>query len=128
MGKGLDFDIMEVRLPRLLVTLIITGLTFAVWAGPLAAAEEEALTEAFLNDTDNIAVGKKLFFKQCARCHGKRAYPGKAPKLKPEKYKAAFVYKRINKGFRGMPSWKRMYNEKQRKSLTAYVMSKGFTN
>jgi hypothetical protein len=61
MGKGLDFDAMEVRLPRLLVTLIITGLTFAVWAGPVAGAEEEALTEVFLNDPDNIAVGKKLF-------------------------------------------------------------------
>lgn len=93
-----------------------------------AAAAEITLTEEFLNDPDNIADGKKLFQKQCARCHGSRAYPGKAPKLKEKKYQADFVYKRITKGFRGMPAWRNRYNETQRKSITAYIMSKDFTN
>jgi len=94
---------------------------------PAVAATVE-LDETFMSNLDNIALGKKLFQKRCARCHGQRACPGKAPKLQPAKYKPEFVYKRITKGFRGMPSWKRRFNEKQRKSLTAYVMSKGFTN
>ena len=93
-----------------------------------AAAAKVTLDDAFMSNPENIALGKKLFQKRCARCHGQRAYPGKAPKLKPEKYQPEFVCKRITKGFRGMPSWKSRFNENQRKSLTAYVMSKGFTN
>ncbi|MDE0943226.1 MAG: cytochrome c [Alphaproteobacteria bacterium] len=89
-------------------------------------AAEVVLEAEFLSDKKNIAAGKKMFRKRCARCHGPRAYPGKAPKLQPKKYKPEFVYRRITKGFRGMPSWKKRYNLKQRKSLTAYVMSKGF--
>ena len=111
----------------LTMTAMLAGSAF-VSSGNTAAAAGVDLTDEFLNDPDNIAVGKKLFQKQCARCHGRRAYPGKAPKLKEKKYKPEFVYKRITKGFRGMPSWKRRYNEMQRKSITAYVMSKDFTN
>jgi len=95
-------------------------------SGAIAAGVE--LSEDFLNDPDNIAVGKQLFQKQCARCHGSRAYPGKAPKLKEKKYRPEFVYKRVTKGFRGMPAWRNRYDEIQRKSITAYVMSKDFTN
>ncbi|MBT3535480.1 MAG: hypothetical protein HN478_16490 [Rhodospirillaceae bacterium] len=109
------------------LAVMLAGSAFAFSGGSVAAAEVE-LTGEFLNDPDNIALGKKLFLKQCGRCHGSRAYPGKAPKLKEKEYNPAFVYKRITKGFRGMPSWKRRYNEKQRKSITAYVVSKGFTN
>ncbi|MBT3532896.1 MAG: cytochrome c [Rhodospirillaceae bacterium] len=112
---------------RFFLILIIGGMAFIAQPGSLRA-DEAKIAKAFLNDPDNIAVGRKLFQKQCARCHGQKAYPGKAPKLKPEKYEPGFVYRRITKGFRGMPSWKRRYNKKQRKSLTAYVMSKDFTN
>ncbi|MDP7546969.1 MAG: c-type cytochrome [Alphaproteobacteria bacterium] len=109
------------------LAVILAGSAFALAGGSVAAAEVE-LRDVFLKDPENIAAGKKLFVKQCARCHGRRAYPGKAPKLDKKKYVPAFVYKRITKGFRGMPSWKRRYNEKQRKSITAYVVSKEFTN
>ena len=110
-----------------MLMVMLAGSAFAFSGGPVAAAEV-VLTNDFLNDPDNIAVGKKLFVKQCARCHGNRAYPGKAPKLKEKKYKPEFVFKRITKGFRGMPPWRRRFNEQQRKSITAYVISKGFTN
>ena len=92
------------------------------------AAAQVKLTESFMTSADNIEAGRNIFKQRCSRCHGQRAYPGKGPKLKPKKYTPAFVYKRITKGFRGMPSWKRIYNEKQRKSLTAYIMSKDFVN
>ncbi|MDP6688835.1 MAG: cytochrome c [Alphaproteobacteria bacterium] len=107
---------------------IVLAASTSYFSGSSASAAEVTFSAEFMNDPKNIATGKGLFQKQCARCHGQRAYPGKAPKLKPEKYKADFVYRRITKGFRGMPGWKRRYNKLQRKSLTAYIMSKGFTN
>jgi mono/diheme cytochrome c family protein len=109
-----------------MVAAMLTG-TALVSLGGFAAAEVK-LTKSFMTDAGNIEVGREIFKKRCSRCHGQRAYPGKGPKLNPKKYKPVFVYKRITKGFRGMPSWKRIYNEKQRKSLTAYIMSKDFSN
>ncbi len=111
----------------LMFTTILVGSALVLSGGVVTAAEIK-LTEEFMNDPDNIAVGKGIFEKHCSRCHGRKAYPGKAPKLKPQKYKPIFVYNRITNGFRGMPAWKRLYNKKQRKSLTAYIMSKNFTN
>lgn len=111
----------------MMLAVLIAG-SLSSFSRQSASAAEVTFSAEFLNDPKNIALGKSLFQKQCARCHGQRAYPGKAPKLKPEKYKPDFVYRRITKGFRGMPGWKRRYNEAQRKSLTAYIMSKNFTN
>ena len=34
---------------------------------------------------------------------------GKAPKLQPRNYKPEFVWDRVHNGFRGMPSWKAVY-------------------
>ena len=92
------------------------------------AKAEAALTEAFLDDPNNIARGKEVWGEQCKLCHGKAAYPGKAPKLKPRKYTPQFVYKRVTKGFRGMPAWNEVYDDYELMSVTAYVMSKGFSN
>lgn len=94
---------------------------------PLRAADVQ-FTKEFLDDPGNITAGKEIWLNQCSRCHGQRAYPGKAPKLKPSKYAPEFVFKRITKGFRGMPSWEAMYDEKQRMSITAWVMSRDFEN
>jgi mono/diheme cytochrome c family protein len=131
MGEGLDFSCYrETTLLRMITTLTVFALltgSALVLAGNAALAEVK-LTEAFMNDSANIEVGREIFKKRCSRCHGQRAYPGKGPKLKPKKYTPKFVYKRITKGFRGMPGWKRIYNEKQRKSLTAYILSKDFSN
>jgi len=65
---------METRLPRFFLTLMSMALVCTASTGSLSAAKV-TLTEAFLNDPDDIAVGKKLFLKPCARCHGQRAYP-----------------------------------------------------
>ena len=91
-----------------------------------AIAADVVFTTEFMENPENLAVGKKIWVKQCAKCHGQRAYPGKAPKLKPSKYKIGFVYRRITKGFRGMPPWKKKYNKNKRMSGAAYVMSPAF--
>ncbi len=84
-------------------------------------------TDAYLADPANFAKGKEIWFEQCTHCHGYKAYPGKAPKLKPRRYKPAFVYKRITKGFKKMPAWDEVYDEEERMAIVAYVMSKKFS-
>ena len=93
------------------------------------AAEEEKpqFTFQYLNDATNIEVGRELWRKQCRHCHGASAYPGKAPKLKPRKYKPKFVFARITNGFRKMPPWKAVYTLKQRMALVAYIKSGEFS-
>lgn len=85
-------------------------------------------TEDFLSDPENIARGQEIWQEQCRLCHGRDAYPGKGPTLKPRKYNPAFVYKRVTKGFRGMPSWAEVYDEYERKAVTAFVLSDKFSN
>ena len=80
-----------------------------------------------LGNPQRIAEGQALWQKQCRHCHGRSAYPGKAPKLKPRKYKAQFVYRRVTDGFRKMPPWKAVFDDKQRWSIVAFVMSKEFS-
>lgn len=97
---------------------------------PVAQAAELKVdfTKEFIENPENIAIGKKIWVKQCAKCHGASAYPGKAPKLKPSKYKIEFVYKRVTKGFRGMPSWKKKYDKNERMAVSAYVKSHDFAD
>ena len=83
-------------------------------------ADAEALpefTEEFLADGQNIAAGAEIWQTQCRHCHGNSAYPGKAPKLKPRRYKPEFVYLRVTNGFGKMPAWKAIFNREQRMSL-----------
>ncbi len=115
----------SVSVLALLAVIAIGALSTGIGS---ARAADVAFTDEFMNDPGNIASGKKMWVKQCARCHGPKAYPGKAPKLKPSKYKPDFVYSRITKGFRGMPPWNKKYNKKQRMAITAWIMSKGFEN
>ena len=56
-------------------------------------------TEAYLSDEANIVAGGEIWADQCRHCHGAKAYPGKAPKLKPARYKPNFVYRRVTDGF-----------------------------
>lgn len=84
-------------------------------------------TEAFLNDQPNIDAGKVLWFGQCTHCHGYKAYPGKAPKLKPRKYKPTFVYKRVFKGFKKMPGWKEVFSKNEIMQIVVYVKSQQFS-
>tara|TARA_R110002072_G_scaffold6212_1_gene37089 strand:+ start:1786 stop:2559 length:774 start_codon:yes stop_codon:yes gene_type:complete len=89
------------------------------------AAQE--FTEAFLADPANFEAGKEIWFAQCTHCHGFKAYPGKAPKLKPAKYKPTFVFKRVYKGFKKMPAWNEVYSVEEIRQIVAYVKSPGFS-
>ncbi len=84
-------------------------------------------TEAFLKDPANLEIGKRIWQQQCRHCHGKSAYPGKAPKLKPRRYEADFVYTRVTNGFRKMPAWKAVFSRDERMAVAAYVMSEEFS-
>ncbi len=87
---------------------------------------DQEFTEAFLSDQANIDAGKELWFGQCTHCHGYKAYPGKAPKLKPRKYKPTFVFKRTYKGFKKMPSWRETFTIDEIRQIVTYVKSSGF--
>ena len=94
--------------------LIGLGVSVATVQGAEPAPE---FTEEILNDPKVIEAGRALWQDQCRHCHGKSAYPGKAPKLKPRRYKPDFVYDRITNGFRKMPAWKDVYSQDERMSV-----------
>ena len=79
-----------------------------------------------LKDPKVIAVGEALWKDNCAHCHGSKAYPGKAPKLQPHKYKPEFVWDRVHNGFRSMPAWKELYKPDEVIALVAWVLSDEF--
>lgn len=96
-------------------------------AGPKRSKPPVPFTEAFLTEATNIEVGGVIWADQCRHCHGAKAYPGKAPKLKPSKYKPDFVYRRITDGFRKMPAWEDSYSDEERMQITAYILSDSFS-
>jgi mono/diheme cytochrome c family protein len=100
--------------------------------GPLAAgaahADETGLTPEFMSDPANIELGQKLFQGQCAKCHGRGAYPGKAPKLNAKKLSPEDIYLRVTYGFRRMPAWEEVFTDEERMAITAYMKSRHFSN
>ena len=116
---------------------IIVGLSalMFMWSYSVlpASAEEKKVfvpvefTSAYLTDASKFEMGKEIWFDQCTHCHGYKAYPGKAPKLKPKRYKPSFVYKRVTKGFRKMPAWDEVYDKDERMAIVAYIMHKDFS-
>ena len=88
---------------------------------------EVVFTPEFLSDPEHIKAGKEIWMGQCTLCHGARSYPGKAPKLKPRRYKPEFVFKRVTNGFREMPAWKEVYSREERMAVVTYVLSKDFS-
>ncbi len=92
-----------------------------------AADEFPEFTESYLSDPANIENGKVLWADQCRHCHGRSAYPGKAPKLVPRRYEPDFVYARIAYGFRKMPAWGDVYSTAEIKDLVAFIMSDNFS-
>jgi mono/diheme cytochrome c family protein len=104
--------------------LLLFGLVPAV----VGLADETELTEEFLNDPAQIEHGQDLFAQQCAKCHGKGAYPGKAPRLKPRKLSPEDVYLRVAYGFRKMPPWEDVFTDEELMAITAYVKSSRFSN
>jgi mono/diheme cytochrome c family protein len=105
----------------------LIGLS-AVLAVGVTHADETELTEEFLNDPAQIELGQELFQGQCAKCHGKGAYPGKAPKLNVRKLTPEDVYLRVAYGFRKMPAWEDVFTEEELMAITAYVKSDRFSN
>lgn len=121
---------------RLTITAFCLVAAGTLGAGTLVVAAQQTsqgsqppvpFTEEYLHDEANIAVGADVWHEQCRHCHGRSAYPGKAPKLRPAKYKPEFVYRRVTDGFRKMPSWKDVFTDEQRMAVTAYVLSPKFS-
>lgn len=113
------------RLALSLTSILLLGLAAAGRAG---SGQEVAFTPEFLRDPKTLELGKKVWQERCTFCHGKTAYPGKAPRLDPSRYTPEFVYDRVTNGFRAMPAWKHEYSEEERKAVAAYVMSREFPN
>lgn len=86
----------------------------------------EPFTEEMMADHDRIAAGKEIWKDQCSHCHGAKAYPGKAPKLRASRYKPNFVYRRVTDGFRKMPAWDEVYTDEERMNVTIYILSDQF--
>lgn len=82
--------------------------------------------KAFLGNPKNIAAGEKVWHAQCRHCHGSKAYPGKAPKLKPGQLEPEFIFNRVTNGFGKMPSWKAVFTREQRMAVVAYIKSDEF--
>ncbi len=94
-----------------------------------AEGEEEEVavfTEDFLADPVHQESGK-VVWETCAGCHGARAYPGKAPKLRPKKYTPDFVFDRVTHGYKKMPAWKDVFTKDERMDVVAYILSPNFT-
>lgn len=86
-----------------------------------------AFTDEFLADATNIDAGGVIWEDQCRHCHGRSAYPGKAPKLRPNRYTADFVYDRVSNGFRRMPPWRDVYTDLERMQIVSYILSDSFS-
>lgn len=99
----------------------------AIETAEAAAAPVPEFTEAYLGDPVNYEVGTVVWDEQCRHCHGRDAYPGKAPRLKPRRYTADFVYDRVTNGFRKMPAWGEIFSEEERMSVVAYILSDDFS-
>jgi mono/diheme cytochrome c family protein len=115
-----------------IIGLLALTFVLSVNVTPTLADEKKIyvpveFTDKFLSDKAKVEIGKEIWHEQCTHCHGFKAYPGKAPKLKPLRYKPSFVYKRVTKGFRKMPAWDEVYDEDERMSIVAYVMHKSFS-
>lgn len=112
-----------------LLTLVILGVGLAglppAWT---ARAQGGGITPEYLQSTEKIRLGRQVWVARCQFCHGKMAYPGKAPRLDPSRYTPDFVYDRVTNGFRDMPPWRQEFSEDELKAVVAYVLSKQFPN
>lgn len=113
---------------------VVAAFAVAVLSIPVmgATAQERSeppvpFTEEFLTDPENIAAGGEIWSAQCTHCHGAKAYPGKAPKLRPARYEPDFIYRRTTDGFRAMPSWADDYTDEERMQVAAYILSGQFS-
>lgn len=98
------------------------------WAQATVAEEPVPKFEkAYLSSKAAIDAGQEVWNAQCRHCHGRAAYPGKAPKLSPGGYTPEFVFDRVTNGFGKMPPWKDVFTLEQRKGVVAYIKSDAFS-
>jgi len=137
-----DMQMSHRRSPlRLALPAALVGFALLAAAGSAPVQAQSASTAAataeprdpppslppeLLKDEKRIAEGNALWKENCQHCHGYKAYPGKAPKLTPHRYKPDFVWDRVHNGFKDMPAWKELYTPDQVISLVAYVLSDEF--
>ena len=95
--------------------------------GGSAVAQELEFTDAFMNDMSVIREGRDYFQRQCGHCHGSRAYPGKAPPLRPDRYQPDFVYWVIQGGYGNMPSMGEVFDHEETMKVVAWVKSSYFS-
>ena len=110
-----------------LLVLPLVGM-LALLATTLARGDETGLTPEFMDDPTNIELGQGLFKQQCVKCHGKGAYPGKAPKLRVQTLAPEDIYLRVTYGYGKMPAWEEVFTDEERMAITAYLKSPGFSN
>ena len=91
-------------------------------------AQELEFPEEFMTDMTVIREGRDLFQRQCGHCHGSRAYPGKAPRLRPDRYEPDFVFWVIQGGYGNMPSMGEMFDDEEAKKIVAWVKSNIFSH
>jgi mono/diheme cytochrome c family protein len=115
------------RFHCLVLTLSLIGLVAASTVA-FVRADETGLTPEFMHDPAHIELGQHLFKQQCVKCHGKGAYPGKAPKLKVKKLSPEDIYLRVTYGYGRMPAWEEVFTDEERMAITAYLKSPGFSN
>ena len=93
----------------------------------VAGEEPPDFTEEFLNDPANFEIAKTIW-ETCGGCHGSRAYPGKAPKLRPKRYSPQFVFHQVSFGSKNgkMPPFGDVFTKEERMAVVAWVLSKDF--
>jgi mono/diheme cytochrome c family protein len=106
---------------------LAAALVLAATAMP-GHAEELDFSEEFMTDMANIREGRDHFQAQCGHCHGSRAYPGKAPRLRPERYDPEFVYWVIQGGYGRMPSFEDRFDHEQTMQIVAWIKSNLFSH
>ena len=111
----------------LLFSLVVSAPAIAVAAEDDVEKVIPHFSEEYLADPEHLASGKEVWESTCRGCHGASAYPGKAPRLRPKRYDAAFVYDRVTYGYRKMPAWEDVFSEEERMNVSAYVVSKRFS-
>ena len=101
---------------------LIAAIVLTAWGAWPAIAGDSAFPKEFLQNEQQILLGRQVFFERCTYCHAKKGV-GKAPQLRPSERNADFIFGRVTDGFQGMPSWGLVLTEEQRRALVAFILS-----
>ncbi len=117
----------EVSLRPLAVSIALAASVLVVSPAP-GKAQDMEFSEEFMSDMSVIREGRDHFQAQCGHCHGSRAYPGKAPRLTPDRYEPDFVYWVIQSGYGRMPSFEDRFTHEETMTIVAWVKSNLFSH